>query len=77
MDIKPVHQAGIRRAGFQFASNAQFRVLEVVKKTQWQAAMVRIGPTPTATDGHWVWKKQLHRVASKKIAPEWQTKRAA
>ncbi len=75
VDIKPKCHGQVRKV-FQFGPLAQFRVLEVAKRTPWMFAMVRIGRTPTDTDGHWLWKKQLHRVASKKIAPEWQTKKA-
>lgn len=76
VDIKPRRQSEVRKI-FQFTSNAQFRVLEIAARTKWAYAMVRVAQKPGDELGVWLWKKQLHRVASKKIAPEWQTKEAA
>lgn len=73
VDIKAGHQQAVSRVLTNLRPGAQMCVLQVIPKGLGdRSARVQVATKPGDEEGHWLWKVQLHRVASKKIAAPWK-----
>ena len=70
------HQEKVRRM-FPIGATQQCRVLEIAKRQKFSFAMVRVGLDTKDTEGHWLWNRQIRRVPSKLIRPEWKDAKKA